>query len=135
MVNTMSFASRLKQAMDERQMSQSELAAMIGKGKSSVSQYLSGKNTPKADVQKQIAAALDCTVEFLNSETPATDCSETGLRNVSIADAARILDKSEQFIRVALQMGTAPFGFAARNKTKWSYHISPKKLTEYAGAM
>lgn len=127
----MSFSNRLKMAMAERGMNQSELAARIGKGKSSVSQYISGVNTPKADVQLKIAQALDCSVEYLNSETSASDHSATGLKNVSVAQAAKILGKSEQFVRVALQTGTAPFGFAAKNKTIWSYHISPKKLTEY----
>ena len=55
--------------------------------------------------------------------------------NVPVWKAAMLLDKSEEFIRVSLQMGTAPFGFAAKKKTKWSYHISPKKLTEYIGEM
>ncbi len=119
----MSFSKRLKMAMEEREMSQAELAAHIGKGKSSVSQYLSGKNIPKNDVQQKIAEVLDCTVEYLNEETPVNNLTESGLHNVSVADAAKRLDKSEQFIRVALQMGTAPFGFASRNKTRWSYHI------------
>lgn len=127
----MSFASRLKQAMDERNVSQVELAAQIGKGKSSVSQYISGKNVPKEDVQKQIAEVLNCTVEWLNEELPSNNTTSTGLHNVSVAQAAKLLDKSEQFIRVALQTGTAPFGFATKNKTRYSYHISPKKLAEY----
>lgn len=63
----MSFSERLKQAMAEREISQAELVAHIDKGKSSVSQYISGKNIPKEDVQKQIADVLECTVEFLNS--------------------------------------------------------------------
>lgn len=129
----MSFASRLNQALAERQTSQTELAAAIGKGKSSVSQYISGKNVPKLEVQKQIADFLDCTVEWLNSDVPVNDHTEKGLKNVSVEQAAKMLGKSEQFVRVALQMGTAPFGFAAKNKTVWSYHISPKKLTEYIG--
>lgn len=127
----MSFAKRLKQAMMERQMTQAELAAKIGKGKSSVSQYLSGKNIPKDDVQKQIAEVLDCTVEFLNSEVPANDHSEKGMKNISVSECAKMLGKSEQFVRVALQTGVAPFGFAVKNKTVFSYHISPKKLAEY----
>lgn len=125
----MSFANRLKQVMDERQMTQSELAARIRKGKSSVSQYLSGKNIPKEDVQRQIAEVLDCTVEFLNSE-----CFYNETKNISVAECARRLGKSEQFIRVALQTGAVPFGFAVKNKTMYSYHISPKKLDEYIGA-
>lgn len=129
----MSFASRLKQAMDERGMSQAELAAQIGKGKSSVSQYLSGKNIPKEDVQQSIATVLDCSVEWLNEELSTNNATPLGLHNISVAEAAKRLDKSEQFIRVALQTGTAPFGFAAKNKTRWSYHISPKLFEEYLG--
>ena len=128
----MSFASRLKQVMDERQMTQSELAAKIKKGKSSISQYLSGKNIPKEDVQKQIAEVLGCTVEFLNVEEHHDDIDET--KNISVAECARRLGKSEQFVRVALQTGAVPFGFAVKNRTMYSYHISPKKLDEYIGA-
>lgn len=55
-------------------------------------------------------------------------------QKVTTLEAAKRLDKSKQFVRVALQMGTAPFGVAARNKTRGSYHISPKRLAEYVGA-
>ncbi len=126
----MTFASRLKLMMVERQMNQTDLANAIGKGKSSVSQYLSGKNIPKEDVQKQIADALNVPVEFL---TGGEQTTITDARNVSVKECARLLGKSEQFVRVALQSGSAPFGFAVRNKTVYSYHISAKKLAEYIG--
>lgn len=126
----MGFASRLKLMMVERQMNQTDLANAIGKGKSSVSQYLSGKNIPKEDVQKQIADALNVSVEFLiGIDQPAISDS----RNISVKECARLLGKSEQFVRVALQSGSAPFGFAVKNKTVYSYHISAKKLAEYIG--
>lgn len=130
----MSFATRLKQVMEEREVKPVELAAMIGKGKSSVSQYLSGKNVPKHDVQEKIAEVLDCTVEYLNEETALNDHTKNGLYSVPIPLAAKILGKSDQFVRTALQVGTAPFGFAAMKRTKWSYHISPSKLKEYVGS-
>lgn len=130
----MSFARNLKQAMRERQMSQAELAMQIGKGKSSVSQYISGKNIPKTDVQERIAEVLECTVESLNSEEEFADHIDDGMKNISITQCAKMLGKSEQFVRIALQNGTAPFGFAVKNKTVYSYHISPKKLAEYIGA-
>lgn len=130
-----SFAERLNQGMFERQVNQKELAAAIGKGKSSVSQYLSGRSVPRSDVQEAIAKFLGCTVEWLNSAVPVSDHTEKGLKNVSVAQAATMLGKSEQFVRVALQTGKAPFGFAAKNKTVWSYHISPKKLKEYIGSL
>ncbi len=123
------FAENLKSVMKQRQMSQQELAARIGRGKSSVSQYLSGKNIPKVSVQQQIADALDCTVEFLNGGTNRIELDES--RNISVAECAKMLGKSQQFVRVALQTGVAPFGFAVKNKSTYSYHISPKKLSEY----
>ena len=127
----MSFAKQLKKAMADAEMNQAELAAAIGKGKSSVSQYVSGKNIPKEDVQEKIAEVLGCTVEFLNSD-PVVEDDDSKIRgNVSVRECARRLDKSEQFVRQALQAGTAPFGFAVKNKSVFSYHISPKKLAEY----
>ena len=127
----MSFAIQLKQAMNDKGISQAELAAKIGKGKSSVSQYLSGKNIPKEDVQIRIAEVLGCTVEDLNSEPLQTDSNEP--KKISVAECAKMLDKSEQFVRIALQAGDAPFGFATKNKSVYSYHISPQKLKEYVG--
>lgn len=130
----MSFATRLKMVMAEREVTQVELAAAIGKGKSSVSQYLSGKNVPKANVQEKIAEVLGCTVEYLNDETAMNDFTSSGLFKVPVPLAAKMLGKSDQFVRTALQAGTAPFGFASKTKTKWSYHISPIKLKNYVGS-
>lgn len=120
--------------MDEKQITQAELADLIGKRRSSVSQYLSGKNIPKGAVQEKIAEVLDCTVEFLNSEIQTDDQDDIHLKNVSVAEAAKKLGMSPQSVRIALQTGVAPFGFAVKNKSVFTYHISPKKLAEYIGA-
>lgn len=50
---------------------------------------------------------------------------------VSVAEAAKILGKSEQFVRIGLQRQILPFGVAVQMSSKWSYHISPKLLKEY----
>lgn len=114
----------LKQAMSEQGMSQAELAARIGKGKSSVSQYLSGKNIPRDDVRKKIGEVLGCNFD----QVEIGDCEQ---KNISVKECARMLGKSEQFVRVALQTGAAGFGIAVKRKIKYDYHISPKKLNEY----
>ncbi len=126
-----SFAKNLKKAMDERNMKQTELAKQIDKGKSSISQYLSGKNIPKDDVKQKIADALDCTVAYLDSEVIEKDTG-SGIRNISVAEAARRLGKPQQYIRIGLQNQRLPFGTAVHVK-RWSYHISPKLLDEYIG--
>lgn len=126
-----SFSKNLKRAMEERNMSQAELAKHVGKGKSSISQYLSGKNIPKNDVKQKIAEVLDCTIEYLDSGDPGKDIG-SGIHNISVAEAARRLGKSQQYIRVGLQNQRLPFGTAVKVK-RWSYHISPKLLDEYIG--
>ena len=49
-------------------------------------------------------------------------------RSISVREAARIMGKHEQFVRIGLQKGILPFGVAEKlpNSSRWSYHISPK---------
>lgn len=86
----MSFAERLKEAMTEQHITQSELASKIGKGAPSVSQYLSGKSTPRAGVQQLIADTLGCTVEWLNSDgDKEEDLAEETVSPYSVSIAER----------------------------------------------
>lgn len=52
-------------------------------------------------------------------------------QSVSVTEAAKILGKSEQFVRIGLQRKILPFGVAVQMSSKWTYHISPKLLKEY----
>lgn len=53
------------------------------------------------------------------------------LGNVPIKTAARLMQKSEMFVRC----GALPFGVAihASSKKSWAYHISPAKFAAYMG--
>ena len=56
------------------------------------------------------------------------------VRKVPTAIAARVLGKSEDFIRFGLQQQVFDFGRAVKTReNRWSYHISPKGLAEYSG--
>lgn len=127
----MNFANRLKEAMTERNIKPVDLAIQIGKNKSSVSQYLSGKNIPKEETKRKIAEVLNFPNEWF--EVEETKSIDKYLYNVPVAEAARLLGWSEQSVRVSLQNGNAPFGFATKNKTKYQYHISPKLFYDYIG--
>ena len=133
----MSFSKNLKQIMYEREMSQKDLCGLTGLSPASVSQYLSGATgNPKPATMKKIADALETSVEYLIGETDEPDITPEGLpcKKMTVEEAAKRLGKSEQFVRVALQRGKAPFGFAVQmNSGKWCYHISPKKFAEYEG--
>ena len=52
---------------------------------------------------------------------------------MKIAEAAKRLNKSEQFVRLGLQRQLLPFGTAVKTSSKWSYHISEKLFEEYTG--
>lgn len=131
----MSFAERLKTIMDEKNMSQTELSDLTNIGKSSISQYLSGKNEPNQKKIEKISGALNCSIAYLNGSTECSDPTDdpNGLRNVPVAEVANRLGKSEKFIRVGLQKRILPFGVAVQLSSKFSYHISPKLLDEYIG--
>lgn len=52
---------------------------------------------------------------------------------ISVAEVAELMNVSEQFIRIGLQKGIFPFGYAVKMSTQWTYYISPQKFTEHTG--
>lgn len=54
-------------------------------------------------------------------------------KKISVKDAAAILGKSQQYVRVGLQRERLPIGTAVKMSSRWTYHISPKLLQEYVG--
>lgn len=135
----MNFAQRLKEAMAESEMSQAELSAKAGIGRSSISQYLSGKNVPRTAVQMKLAQALDVDLEYFQNEEAATSSKpkiqpRSSVKKLTTREAARMLGKSEQFIRKGLQDGIFPFGYAVKTSSKWDYYINPKVFAECTGA-
>jgi hypothetical protein len=57
-----------------------------------------------------------------------------GRPQIKIKEAAKRLQKSEQFVRLGLQRGQLPFGTAVKAGTKrWNYHVSDKLFNEYLG--
>lgn len=52
-------------------------------------------------------------------------------KKISIKEAAALMGKSVQFVRVGLQRGAFNFGSAVKLSSRWSYHISPELFYEY----
>lgn len=52
---------------------------------------------------------------------------------MTVSECAKLLDKSPQFVRIGLQRGILPFGYAIKMSSKWTYHISDAKVYEYLG--
>lgn len=107
------FAERLKNAMEQADMSQAELSLQSGASKAAISQYLSGKNTPGPERVKALADATGTTFDFLMGYggAPAKDAPPP-VKKISVKEAARCMGKSDQFVRIGLQRGLLPFGNA-----------------------
>lgn len=57
-------------------------------------------------------------------------------QRVTVAEAAKRMGKSEQFVRVCMQRELLPVGIAtktSKSEKNWNYYISPKLLDEYIG--
>ena len=54
--------------------------------------------------------------------------------NITVKEAARLMGKSEQFVRIGLQRGLLPIGSAILGKRgRYSYYISPELFEEFTG--
>lgn len=129
------FAERLRAAMVDAGMNQTDVADKIGASAASVSQYLSGKNIPREKRIEELAEAIGVSTEYLTDDS-ATVARRTPARRRRIMprDVARCLGVSEQCVRVALQRGALPFGSAAKGRgSKYNYFISPAGLRAYIG--
>lgn len=130
------FAERLKNAMEQADMSQAELSLQSGASKAAISQYLSGKNTPGPERIKALADVTGVTFDFLMGygAAPVTDAPPP-VKKISVKEAARCMGKSDQFVRIGLQRRLLPFGNAVPGTgNNWNYYINPAKFREYVGA-
>lgn len=128
------FAERLKNAMEQTNVSQSDLSRRTGASKAAISQYLSGKNTPGPDRIKALADATGVSFDYLMGYGSAP-VAEPPIKKISVKEAARCMGKSDQFVRIGLQRGLLPFGNAVPGTGAcWNYYINPTKFRDYVGA-
>lgn len=128
----MSFAEKLKALMGELDLSQSKLSDLTGIGKSSISQYLSGKNEPSKGRKKEIARKLGVQEDYFDTFETAATVQHDGVFNLPVTLAAKLMGKSKEWVKQGLRDGVFPWGYAVK-LTNWSYFISSVKFTEYTG--
>lgn len=56
-------------------------------------------------------------------------------QQITVNEAAKIMGKDPQLIRLCLRDKVLPFGFAVKKEgsSRWNYYISPKLFNEYVG--
>ena len=55
------------------------------------------------------------------------------MARMSVSEAAKVMECSPQMIRIGLQRGILPFGYAVKMSCRYTYHISANKIYEYLG--
>ncbi len=123
----MGFKDKLKTVMDEHNWSQTYVAGMTGWSKAAVSQWLSGREVPSKLKQGLIADALGLPVDYFR------DTPDTGFRRLTVEQAARALGTSKDTVRLGLQQGVFPWGYAVQTESGWTYIINGTKLEQIEG--
>lgn len=124
------FADEVRQAMIEQNVSQSELCKVTGIGKSSISQYLSGKVEPTAQRKKKILDALG----LIKTDAPEKPPDMKPVERMSVQTAAHFLGVNHNTIRKGLRQGVFPWGYAVQtSENRWSYIINAKRFYETEG--
>lgn len=119
----MMFADKLKNLMNELGLTQSKLSELSGIGKSSISQYLSGKNEPSKDRKREIARTLGVQEDYFELFEPIAAIQRDKTINLPVALAAKLMKKSKEWVMQGLRDGVFPWGYAVK-LTDWSYFIS-----------
>jgi len=90
---------KARQAMQRAGIKGYELAAMIDKAPSTVSQYLSGERMPPLSVLKEIARMLDVTVPYLTEDDPSFASTEV---EILALKSLRAIPKAQHEIALKL---------------------------------
>lgn len=126
------FHEKLKKVTNELKLNQTQLAELIGIGKSSLSQYLSGTHVPLPKRQEDIAIALGLAPDYFEWENPfAITKIDTKIRRLDVNDAAKLLGMAQDTVRKGLQQRVFPWGYAIRtSENRWAYFINEKRFYE-----
>lgn len=137
----MTFGEKLQKAMQELNLNQKQVCGLIGKSKGSVSQYLSGKQTPSRKAQSDIAVALGLSPNYFEEEQdlssePKEPIIVGRIKKLLPEEAAIYLGLSKDTIRRGLQQGVFPWGYAIKtSENRWTYFINANRFAEIEGLL
>lgn len=138
----MTFSEKLKKVMQELHLNQTQVCGMTGKSKGSVSQYLSGKQIPSEDVQRDIAVSLRLDPDYFTREDqavvvmPKEALADEKIRKLLPEEVAPLLGMDKQTVRKGLQQGVFPWGYAVKtSENRWSYFINANRFAAIEGVM
>lgn len=133
----MKFSEKLKQAMQELNLSQSQVVGLTGKSKGSISMYLNDKTTPSEKVQSDIAVSLGLAPDYFeqgNTKTVIQKVKNGCIPELDVKVAAKMLGMNHNTVRKGLQQGVFPWGYAIHtSEHRWVYFINAQRFAEIEG--
>lgn len=134
----MKFNERLKQAMQQLGISQAQVVGMTGIGKSSISQYLSGKNAPSVERQKNIAVSLGLNPEYfeqgVESSVKMMEQNSGVIPELRTNNAGKLMRMNHKTVEDGLKQGLFPWGYAIKtSENHHRYFINAKRFAEIEG--
>ena len=136
------FEKKLKKAMQDLNLKQSQVAGMTGKSKGSISQYLSGKQVPSEDVQRDIAVSLGLDADYFTKPgdddlpavvEPAARKSSV-IKRLTVKEAATLLGVDKMTVSKGLQQGVFPWGYGIKTTEKsWTDIINADSFSRIEG--
>ena len=115
--------------MQEKNISQAKLSELTGIGKSSISQYMSGKNTPSYERRKEIAVALGLNAEYFEEHQTekVKIITKAAIPKLTPEEAAKLMGVAHQTVREGLKQERYPWGYAVKtSENEWTYWINAK---------
>lgn len=106
MERTSELSARMKYAMEQKRIRQTDLEKMSGIGKGALSLYMSGKLVPKTPTVEKISRALDVPVLWLMGyDVPMTvEVDPEAVRNQAIADIALRMQTDDRYRDVVIRL-------------------------------
>lgn len=101
---TDTFNERLALLLQQKNMTQKDLAARAGVTEAAMSHYLKGDRTPRASVITRIAVVLGTTVDYLMSGNEVDSAGEIGYAKRLIARNAHQMSKDEKMDIIKILM-------------------------------
>ena len=132
----MNFSEKLKKAMQELGINQAKVVSLTGKSKGSISQYISGKQTPPAEVQRDIAVSLGLAPDYFEQEVTVVQLAKNtdGIKTLDVVEVAKVMHMNHNTVRKGLQQGVFPWGYAIKtSENRWVYFINAKRFAEIEG--
>lgn len=118
----MTFADKLKKLMEDLDLTQGEIHKITGIGRSSISQYLSGKNEPSQMQKQEIARALGVQETYFEMFEPAATVQHDAV--VQTDTAAKLTQGTKLFIAPEIKIKPGSKIIVEQNGTTTEYSAS-----------